>query len=77
MEVEFDSCVECNDFNDRVRKIRKTIPDFILQPSGKNLSNFSCPIVEVITMDTRLKLYFQFNSIQSAVPCVNYILKMF
>jgi hypothetical protein len=66
-EVEFDSCVECNDFNDRVRKIRKTIPDFILQPSGKNLSNFSCPIVEVITMDTRLKLYFQFNSIQSFI----------
>ena len=34
-EVEFESCVECNYFIDRARKVRKTIPDFILQPSGK------------------------------------------
>ena len=33
--VEFESWVECNYFNDRTRKIRKTISDFILQPSGK------------------------------------------
>ena len=25
-EVEFESCVECNYFNDRARKIRKTFP---------------------------------------------------
>jgi hypothetical protein len=34
-EVEFESCAECNYFNDKARKVRKTFPDFILQPLGK------------------------------------------
>jgi hypothetical protein len=27
LEVEFESCVECNYFNDRARKVRKTFPE--------------------------------------------------
>jgi hypothetical protein len=40
MEVEFESCVECNYFNDRARKVRNTFPDFILQPLGKVFRTF-------------------------------------
>ena len=39
-EVEFESCVECNYFDDRARKVRKTFPDFILQSLGKVFRTF-------------------------------------
>ena len=35
MEVEFESCVECNYFNDRARKVRKTFPKGCKIKSGK------------------------------------------
>ena len=33
-EVEFESCVECNYFNDRARKVRKTFPEGCKTKSG-------------------------------------------
>ena len=33
-EVEFESCVECNYFNDRERKVRKTFPEGCKAKSG-------------------------------------------
>jgi len=33
-EVEFESCVECNYFNDRARKVRKTFPEGCKIKSG-------------------------------------------
>jgi hypothetical protein len=43
-----------------VLQYRKTIPDFVLHPSGKVFRTFlALYIVEVITFDTRLKLYFR------------------
>jgi hypothetical protein len=34
MEVEFESCVECNYFNDRARKVRTTFPEGCKTKSG-------------------------------------------
>ena len=33
-EVEFDSCIHCNYFNDRARKVRKIIPEGCKIKSG-------------------------------------------
>jgi hypothetical protein len=33
-EVDFESCVECNYYNDRARKIRKTFPEGCKIKSG-------------------------------------------
>ena len=49
-EVEFESCVECNYFNDRARKVRKKNPKGYKIKSGKVFRTFlSLSLIEVIT----------------------------
>ena len=52
-EVEFESCVECNYFNDRARKVRKTFPEDcktnILQLLFDNFSDVTIILVSLLS----------------------------
>ena len=59
-EVEFESCVECNYFNDRARKVRKTFPEGCKIKSGIFVKQilYSCYSIIFLTLLSSLYRYY-------------------
>ena len=90
-EVEFESCVECNYFNDRARKVRKTFPEGCKAKSGiafrycktnilqllfDNFSDFTIILVSLLSSFRRYYHHHQMMLLSSFI-CVTIVLAVF
>ena len=90
-EVEFESCVECNYFNDRARKVRKTFPEGCKIKSGivfryckTNIlqllfDNFSDVTIILVSLLSSFRRYYrhQMMLLVSSFICVTIVLAVF
>jgi hypothetical protein len=75
-EVEFESCVECNYFNDRARKVRKTFPEGCKIKSGIVFRYCKTHILQLL-FDNFSDVTIIFSSLLSSFICVTIILAVF
>jgi hypothetical protein len=89
-EVEFESCVECNYFNDRARKVRKTFPEGRKTKSGivsryckTNIlqllfDNFSDVTIILVSLLSSFRCYYHHqHTLLSSFICVTIVLAVF
>ena len=90
-EVEFESCVECNYFNDRARKVRTTFPEGCKIQSGivfryckTNIlqllfDNFSDVTIILVSLLSSFRRYYQHHQmlLLSSFICVTIVLAVF
>jgi hypothetical protein len=75
-EVEFESCVECNYFNDRARKVRKTFPEGCIIKSGIVFRYCKTNILQLL-FDNFSDITIILVSLLSSFICVTIVLAVF
>jgi hypothetical protein len=88
-EVEFESCVECNYFNDRARKVRKTFPEGCKTKPGiffryckTNIlqllfDNFSDVTIILVSLLSSFRRYYHHQMTLLSFICVTIVLAVF
>jgi hypothetical protein len=89
-EVEFESCVECNYFNNRARKVRKKIPEgcrtkswIVFRYCKTNIlqllfDNFSDVTIILVSLLSSFRRYYHHQMILlSSFICVTIVLAVF